>query len=118
MSEDRPPERETGEPDPERPWTVDARRSRARLLKAEEQPGGKLVYVDGHGRTQSLPPEGQALTPEQARGAEAALSSELGAPDPGYAKVAALERLAEMRAAGTVSQENYDRERRRLLDLS
>lgn len=47
----------------------------------------------------------------------AALSSALGAADPDYSRIAALERLAELRAAGAVSQEDYDRERRRLSGL-
>jgi len=52
-------------------------------------------------------------TSEELRAAATELSSALGA-DPDYAVVAALERLTEMRAAGTVSEENYNRERRRL----
>lgn len=52
-------------------------------------------------------------TSEKLRAEAVALSSALGA-DPDYAVVAALERLAELRAAGTVSEEDYKRERRRL----
>ena len=45
------------------------------------------------------------------------LARELGAAEPGEAVVAALERLTELKAAGLVSEENYVRERRRLLRL-
>ena len=55
------------------------------------------------------------LTPEERRAAVAALSGALGAPDPDYARLAAVERLTELRAAGTLSEENFIRERRRLM---
>ncbi len=43
-----------------------------------------------------------------------ALSERLGAAPLDYARVAALERLSELRASGAMSQEDYDREKRRL----
>ncbi len=45
-----------------------------------------------------------------------ALSQELGAASHDYARIAALERLAELRASGAMSQKDYDREKRRLLE--
>lgn len=45
----------------------------------------------------------------------AALSSALGGADPADARVAAIERLTELRAAGAVGEEDYKRERRRLM---
>jgi len=116
MSEDEPSGDEAaGAADRERAWKVDRADSLARMLKSGERPGGKLVYVDEDGRQRSLPADMAALTPEERRAAVAALSSALGAPEPDYARLAAVERLTEMRAAGTVSEENYKRERRRLM---
>ncbi len=45
-----------------------------------------------------------------------AMSEELGAAPLAYARVAALERLAELRASEAMSQKDYDREKRRLLE--
>ncbi len=111
-----PPRDEAGGgPDRDPTWKVDEDQSRARLDKPEQGPGGRLVYVDEHGRRRRLPANMADLTPGEVRAAAGALSSALGAPDPDYARLAAVERLTEMRAAGTVSEENYKRERRRLM---
>ncbi len=116
MSEEEPPGDGSSDQSGQDPaWKVDPEESHAHLVKPDE-PGGKLVYVDEHGRRRRLPADVGTLPPHERRAAAAALSSALGAPDPGYARVAALERLAEMRAAGTLSKENYERERRRLMD--
>jgi len=42
------------------------------------------------------------------------LSSALGAPPAADARIAALERLTELRAAGAISEEDFAREKRRL----
>ena len=116
MSEDKPPGDEaTDESDREPAWEVDKEVSLARLRRAEEPPGGRLVYVDEHGRRRRLPADLAELTPEERRAAVAALSRALGGPDPDDARLAAVERLTEMRAAGRVSEENFLRERRRLM---
>ncbi len=116
MSEERPSRDDAArESDREPAWKVDKEKSLTRLRKADDAPGGRLVYTDEHGGRRRLPADMSTLTPEERRAATAALSSELGAPDPGYARLAAVERLTEMRAAGTVSEENYKRERKRLL---
>lgn len=104
-----------GGPDGGRGWKVDAEDSLSRLLKGAKGPGGEVVYVDEHGRRRRLPADLDELTPEQRRAAVAALSSALGAPDPDYARLAAVERLTELRAAGRLTEENYQRERKRLL---
>jgi len=96
-------------------WKVDPAESLARLRRSGEPAGGRLVYVDEHGRRRRLPADMATLSPEQLRAAAAALSSALGAPDPDYARLAAVERLTEMRAAGTLGEEDYLRERRRLM---
>jgi len=57
----------------------------------------------------------EARSAEELRAKAAALSSALGAPDPDYARLAAVERLTELRAAGVVGEEDYKRERRRLM---
>ncbi len=45
----------------------------------------------------------------------AAASAALGAAPPEEARLAAVERLTELKAEGKVSEETYQRERRRLL---
>jgi hypothetical protein len=52
---------------------------------------------------------------EDLRAAADALASKLGAAEPADARVAALERLSELRAAETISETDYLREKRRLL---
>ncbi len=116
MSEEGPARDDgAGGPPGGRGWKVDAEESLARLRKGAKRSGGELVYVDEHGRRRRLPADMAELTPEQRRAAVDALSSALGAPDPDYARLAAVERLTELRAAGRLSEENYQRERRRLL---
>lgn len=44
----------------------------------------------------------------------AAMSQALGAAPPDVARMAAIERLTELRAAGRISEEQYRDERRRL----
>lgn len=47
--------------------------------------------------------------------AAASLSTALGAPPAGDARAAALERLTELRAAGSIGEEDFARETRRIL---
>jgi len=116
MSEERPPRDDAArESDREPAWKVDKEKSLTRLRKAGDAPGGRLVYTDEHGGRRRLPADVSTLTPEERRAAVAALSGALGAPDPDYARLAAVERLTELRAAGTLSEENFIRERRRLM---
>ena len=117
MSDKDPPPRDeaAGEPDPEPAWKVDKDESLADLRRGEDPPGGRLVYVDEHGRRRRLPADLAALSPEERRAAVAALTRALGGPDPDYARLAAVERLTELRAAGKITEENFVRERRRLM---
>ncbi len=55
-------------------------------------------------------------TVEELAAAAAELSSALGAAPIDEARLAAIERLTELRAAGEISAEAFDRERQRLLD--
>lgn len=100
-------------------WRVDREESIARAAEepggeATPQPGGgKLVYVDEEGRRRRLPADLSRLSTGERDAAIAAMSSALGA-DPDYARVAALERLAELRASGAIPEETFLREKRRL----
>jgi len=76
--------------------------------------GGRVVYVDDEGQRRRLPADLSRLTPEQRDAAIKATSQALGAGTPDAARIAAIERLTEIRAAGGISEENYQRERRRL----
>ncbi len=102
-------------------WRLDDEASRARLREiaaggpAARAEGGKLLYTDEHGRQRRLPADRGQLTGEEIAAAADALSSALGAPEPSYAQIAALERLNELRTAGAVGAEDYEREKRRIL---
>ncbi len=76
--------------------------------------GGRVVYVDENDRRRRLPADLGTLSAQQRDAAIAALSRELGAAAPDHARMAAIERLTERRAAGAISDEDYRRERRRL----
>ena len=76
--------------------------------------GGRVVYVDDDGQRRRLPADLSRLTPEERDAAIRATSQVPGAGAPDTARIAAIERLTEIRAAGRISEENYLRERRRL----
>lgn len=86
-------------------------------LAAEPHPptdGGRVVYEDEHGRPRRLPADLGELSPEQRDAAIGALSQALGAGPPDAARAAAIERLTELRAAGKMTEEQFQKERRRL----
>lgn len=86
-------------------------------LAAGPQPptdGGRVVYEDEHGRPRRLPADLGELSPEQRDAAIGALSQALGAGPPDAARLAAIERLTELRAAGKLTEEQFQKERRRL----
>lgn len=76
--------------------------------------GGRVVFEDEHGRPRRLPADLGELSPEQRDAAIGALSQALGAGPPDAAKIAAIERLTELRAAGKLTEEQFNKERRRL----
>ena len=123
MDKDREPSRtDPDEPDEKPVWEVEQEMTRARLRREAtsgtgpgEAGGGKMVYTDQHGQRRRLPADMSEVTGPELGAAAQALSSELGAPSPDYARIAAVERLNELHAAGAVSEENYIREKRRLL---
>jgi hypothetical protein len=124
MNEETPPqgdrEGESGNPPV---WRIDEVASRRRLrdIFAGKTPahgdGGKLIYTDEQGRQRRLPEDMSSLSTAEIMAVARATSQHLGAAPPGDARIAALERLNEMRASGMVSEENYLREKRRLLGL-
>lgn len=59
--------------------------------------------------------EGDDATVEELAAAANELSTALGRAPVEDARLAAIERLTEMRAAGTISAETFERERQRLL---
>lgn len=109
------------EPGGEGAWHVDVADSlaRARAEAAGESPqgagGGKLTYVDEDGNRRRLPADMSELNRDEVRAATGALSEALGGASPDYARLAAIERLTELRAAGAVSEEDFNREKRRLM---
>ena len=100
-------------------WRVDREATMEDLTADPHAPlrpaddGGRMVYVDEHGERRRLPANLDELTPQQRDAAIGALSQELGAA-PDMAKIVAIERLTELRAAGKISEEHYRRERRRI----
>ena len=116
-----PPRKQPEEPDETPVWEVDQEATRARLrvdasrTSPSKAGGGRMVYADQHGKHRRLPADMSELTGAELRAAAAALSAELGGQTPDYARLAAVERLTELHAAGAVSEENFIREKRRLL---
>lgn len=74
------------------------------------------MYTDENGRQRRLPADLAELTADQRAAALAAMSQALGAGPADAARTAAIERLTEIRAAGRISEEQYRKERRRLID--
>lgn len=112
-------EKRTG---PEHDWTVDEAATKDELRADPEAPlqppdgGGRVVFVDENGRRRRLPANLGELSSGQRDAALGAMSRALGAGPQDYAKMAAIERLTELRAAGRISDEKFERERRRLED--
>ncbi len=119
MNEDRPGSSDEQESGATPKWQVDAAATSERLKdRAPEQEagGGRLVYTDEHGRQRRLPADLSGLSSGEIKAAAKASSAELGAGEPSYVQIVAIERLNELRASGAFSEEDYLREKRRLLD--
>jgi hypothetical protein len=97
-------------------WRVKERATTDRAAEATPAAGegGSVVFEDEHGRPRRLPANLDELTPEQRDAAIGALSQALGAAPPDAARLAAIERLTELRAAGKLTEEQFQKERRRL----
>ena len=79
--------------------------------------GGMMIFTDEHGRRRRIPVErGQMSSPDM-RAAANALQRDLGAPAADYRMGAVMERLNELRASGRMSEEDYEREKKRLQGL-
>lgn len=122
MDEDRSPRSDDDAEPPAKPdWRVDREATQAGLrdMTATGQPvptdSGALLYTDEQGRQRRLPRDMSRLSRDEIVAAAKATSYELGAPEPSYAQIAAIERLNELRAAGTFSEADYLREKRRIL---
>lgn len=81
----------------------------------ESKPDGRVDEAASRARLRRLPADLSRLSSEEIAAAATAMSIELGAVEPSYAQIAAVEHLNEMRASGAVSEENYLREKRRIL---
>jgi len=121
VNENRSSRSDDDEPEAKPDWRVDAAASLERLGgtapddQAPQADGGKLVFTDEQGRQRRLPANMGQLNRQEVAAAAKAMSYELGAVEPSYAQIAAIERLNELRASGAWSEEDYLREKRRIL---
>lgn len=121
---DRSSHTEDDDPPDRKPrWRVDADASRFELahdptpLDPSGTSGGRMVYTDEDGRRRRLPADLGELSGAEVAAAADALSYELGAMPVDPARDMALEHLSRLHASGAMSDADFDRERRRLLDL-
>lgn len=121
MNQDRSSRNDEDEPEAKPDWRVDAVASLERLrggaaeVEAPQAGGGRLIFTDERGRQRRLPADLGQLSRQETEAAAKAMSYELGAVEPSYAQVAAIERLNELRASGAWSEADYLREKRRIL---
>jgi hypothetical protein len=101
-------------------WNVEGEKSMDSMLE-EPYPsdpsspeGGKIIFTDEQGRRRRLPAERGVLSSGELSAAADALHRDLGSPARDYARMAAVERLTELRAAGKMSEEDFLREKKRL----
>lgn len=103
-------------------WRVDEDATAAELMADPRQPptsppaGGQTVFVDEDGQRRRLPADLGQMSTEERDASIAAMSQALGGGARDMARMAAIERLTEMRAAGRISEEQFQKERRRLTD--
>ena len=112
MASGRSPNRDDDRPGERRSRDVDLATELARAREAAAK--GDVSSVE-HRRRVAAALSGASV--EELGAAATELSTVLGAAPAGDARAAALERLAELRAAGAISEENFAREQRRLLGL-
>ncbi len=109
-----------GQADAEPVWKVEGEETMDSLVEPDSSPlpradgEGMMIYTDEHGRRRRIPAERGALSSGELRAAAAALRADLGAAPVDYARTAAIERLNELRASGKMSQEDFEREKKRL----
>lgn len=121
VNENRSFRSEDDEPKAKPDWRVDAEASLERLRnpaaddRAPQAGAGRLLYTDEQGAQRRLPADMSELSRQEVVAAAKAMSYELGAVEPSYAQIVAIERLNELRASGAWSEEDYLREKRRIL---
>ena len=88
---------------------------RIRPLRPNEE--GRTVFRDVDGQRRRLPADLTGLSRGDRDAALQAMGNALGTGPPNFAVMAAVQRLDEMRASGRISQEQYEKERRRIEEL-
>ncbi len=97
--------------------TTDAQLAEPGPLPLSSAPAeGRTIFVDQDGRRRRLPADLASLSAEQRDAALTGMSQALGAPPMDLARMAAIERLTELRAAGRISEEKFNKERTRLMN--
>ncbi len=121
MGDDNPPRDEKDEePDRDPVWKVEGEASMDSLLEqtspsdARSDGEGMMIYTAEHGQRRRIPAQRGALSSGELRAAAGALRADLGEAPVDYARMAAIERLTELRASGKMSEENFLREKKRL----
>jgi hypothetical protein len=99
-------------------WRFDEAATTADLTSDAPSPApaagaGRVVFTDEKGQPRRLPANLGELSTDERDAAIAAMSQALGAA-PSAARLAAIERLTELHAAGKMTPEQYQKERRRL----
>lgn len=114
---------EEGAPDDAEPvWKVEGEESMDKLV--EQTPpsdpdydgGGMMIFTDERGQRRRIPAERGELSSGEMRAAADALHRDLGRAPADYARIAAIERLTELKASGKMSEEDFLREKKRLED--
>ena len=101
-------------------WKVEGEETMDKMLNQtspsspEYDGGGMMIYTDEHGQRRRLPTERGTMDSRDLRAAARALQADLGGPKPDFARAAVLDRLSELRASGRMSEEDYEREKKRL----
>ncbi|MBA3748967.1 MAG: hypothetical protein H0W96_15960 [Solirubrobacterales bacterium] len=105
-------------------WRVDEEATAADIHVPAERirplnPGeeGRTVFRDEDGQRRRLPVDLTSLSPAHRDAALAAMQSALGAGPPNFAVMAAVQRLDQMRASGRLSEEQYQKERKRIEEM-
>ena len=124
MDTDNSPRADEDEPADEEPvWKVEGEDSMDKMLgqTSPSDPsydgGGMMIFTDEQGRRHRIPTERGQMSSAEMRAAAHALHRDLGAPPADYRQAAVMERLNELRASGKMTEEDYEREKKRLQDL-
>ena len=118
--DNRPRDEEEAEPEKDPVWKVEGEETMDSLVepdsstKPRAEGEGMMIYTDERGRRRRIPAERGALSSGELRAASAALRADLGEAPVDYARMAAIERLTELRASGKMSEEDFLREKKRL----